>query len=412
MNKLGIYIHIPFCVKKCDYCDFLSAPAGRDMQEKYIKSLIKEIELSKYRMTEYLVDTVFIGGGTPSILEGKWIAEILDTLHNNCNMSQSAEITIECNPGTVTEDKLLTYKRAGVNRISFGLQSANNDELKSIGRIHTYEDFLQSYNIARECGYKNINVDLMSALPGQTEDSYRETLKKIIELNPEHISAYSLIVEEGTKMWKRVAEADEKGKSILPTEEAERNMYYMTKDMLEKAGYIRYEISNYSKIGYECKHNIGYWKRKEYLGFGIGAASLYKEERYSNISDINIYIEDIEKLKVEFGIIDSKENDNIDMLKKIFNIKSEKSIDIIQRNQQVLSIGAQMEEFMFLGLRMMEGISIKTFEEQFGKSFFDVYGKVFEELSKKELLKQIEDYISLTEKGIDISNYVMSEFLF
>ena len=291
MNGLEIYIHIPFCVKKCDYCDFLSAPADLETKEKYVEALINEIKLNKNKMSEYVVDTVFIGGGTPSLLEENQISKIMSVLRDNCNMSENPEITIECNPGTITESKLLEYKKSGINRISFGLQSANDEELKSIGRIHNYAGFLESYNLARKCGFDNINVDLMSALPGQTLKSYEETLNKVVRLEPEHISAYSLIVEENTLMYDRVKKAQIKGINILPDEESERKMYYLTNNILRSNGYRKYEISNYSKPGKECKHNIGYWQRKEYLGFGIGAASLYKENRYNNISDINKYIE-------------------------------------------------------------------------------------------------------------------------
>jgi oxygen-independent coproporphyrinogen-3 oxidase len=389
MNKLGIYIHIPFCVKKCDYCDFLSAPSDSKTMKSYVRALINEIKLNKEKMNEYLVDSVFIGGGTPSILDENLILEIMNTLKMNCHMETDAEITIECNPETVTKEKLLTYMKAGINRISFGLQSANDKELKSIGRIHTYAQFVESYKLARECGFKNINIDLMSALPKQNTADYLETLQKVKALKPEHISAYSLIVEDGTKLKKRVEQAEKNGYKILPEEKEERNMYYATQSELKKEGYNRYEISNYAKSGFECRHNIGYWQRKEYLGFGIGAASLYKEERYNNKSDINFYIKQLLK------------TDN-----------SEDTIKEIEESRQKLSEEEQMEEFMFLGLRMMKGISVKTFYEKFDKSYEDVYGKVSDKLLAQGLLEKEKDCIYLTERGIDISNYVMSEFLF
>lgn len=385
MKNLEIYIHIPFCVKKCDYCDFLSAPCDLATQKKYVKALIKEIKLSRDLITEYVVDTVFLGGGTPSILEKELLAAIMTALKDNCNIDDNAEITIECNPGTVTEDKLLTYKEAGINRISFGLQSTNDEELKSIGRIHTYEQFLNSYDLARKCGFENINIDLMSALPGQTENSYKATLEKVLELQPEHISAYSLILEDGTVLKTRVEEDLAKGNNILPSEDEERKMYYVTKSLLQEAGYNRYEISNYAKAGCECRHNAGYWKRKEYLGFGIGAASLYKETRYNNTGDINFYIE-----KMLSGDL----------------------LSAIRDKAQVLSMEDTMEEFMFLGLRMMEGVSVKEFEKQFGVSFDNVYEKQKNKMISQGLLKEESGRIFLTEKGIDVSNYVMSEFLF
>lgn len=401
-EKLGIYIHIPFCVKKCDYCDFLSAPSDYNTMESYVKALVNEIELSKEKMKEYLVDTVFIGGGTPSVLEGNLIERVIEVLKENARISDDAEITIECNPGTVDREKLYHYKKAGVNRISFGLQSANDKELKSIGRIHTYEQFLESYHMARECGFDNINIDLMSALPGQSETSYDETLRKIIVLNPEHISAYSLIVEEGTEMYRRVEEAIHAGRNILPDEEEERKMYYLTKELLSAAGYERYEISNYGKPGYECWHNIGYWKRKDYLGFGIGAASLYREERYSNVRDIHFYMESL--LNGRSCTVEEKAGECMAMTER-------DALHLIEENQQKLSIEEQMEEFMFLGLRMMKGVSVKGFEEKFEKKYAEVYGEVTEKLVAQGLLEQDGGYVRLTERGIDISNYVMAEFL-
>lgn len=404
MNGLEIYIHIPFCVKKCDYCDFLSAPADLETKEKYVEALINEIKLNKNKMSEYVVDTVFIGGGTPSLLEENQISKIMSVLRDNCNMSENPEITIECNPGTITESKLLEYKKSGINRISFGLQSANDEELKSIGRIHNYAGFLESYNLARKCGFDNVNVDLMSALPGQTLKSYEETLNKVVRLEPEHISAYSLIVEENTLMYDRVKKAQIKGINILPDEESERKMYYLTNNILRSNGYRKYEISNYSKPGKECKHNIGYWQRKEYLGFGIGAASLYKENRYNNISDINKYIEVLTNNIKENSINNVGNSSEVENQVNILNS--------IVKNLQQLTERDRMEEFMFLGLRMMEGVSMEKFEQYFGKPYMEVYGKVQKRMEDKRFLINDNGYVKLTEFGIDLSNYVMSEFLF
>ena len=404
MNGLEIYIHIPFCVKKCDYCDFLSAPADLETKEKYVEALINELKLNKNKMSEYVVDTVFIGGGTPSLLEENQISKIMSVLRDNCNMSENPEITIECNPGTITESKLLEYKKSGINRISFGLQSANDEELKSIGRIHNYAGFLESYNLARKCGFDNINVDLMSALPGQTLKSYEETLNKVVRLEPEHISAYSLIVEENTLMYDRVKKAQIKGINILPDEESERKMYYLTNNILRSNGYRKYEISNYSKPGKECKHNIGYWQRKEYLGFGIGAASLYKENRYNNISDINKYIEVLTNNIKENSINNVGNSSEVENQVNILNS--------IVKNLQQLTERDRMEEFMFLGLRMMEGVSMEKFEQYFGKTYMEVYGNVQKRMEDKRFLINDNGYVKLTEFGIDLSNYVMSEFLF
>lgn len=404
MNGLEIYIHIPFCVKKCDYCDFLSAPADLETKEKYVEALINEIKLNKNKMSEYVVDTVFIGGGTPSLLEENQISKIMSVLRDNCNMSENPEITIECNSGTITESKLWEYKKSGINRISFGLQSANDQELKSIGRIHNYAGFLESYNLARKCGFDNINVDLMSALPGQTLKSYEETLNKVVRLEPEHISAYSLIVEENTLMYDRVKKAHIKGINILPDEESERKMYYLTNNILRSNGYRKYEISNYSKPGKECKHNIGYWQRKEYLGFGIGAASLYKENRYNNISDINKYIEVLTNNIKENSINNVGNSSEVENQVNILNS--------IVKNLQQLTERDRMEEFMFLGLRMMEGVSMEKFERYFGKPYMEIYGKVQKKMEDKRFLINDNGYVKLTEFGIDLSNYVMSEFLF
>lgn len=413
MKKLGIYIHIPFCAKKCDYCDFLSAPSDYKTMESYTKALIKEIELNKEKMAEYLVDTVFIGGGTPSILEENLMVDMIETLKNNCNLDKNYEMTIECNPGTVTEKKLKAYKKAGINRLSFGLQSADNKELAAIGRIHTYEEFLDSYTVARKCGFENINIDLMSALPRQSVETYRNTLEKIIDLKPEHISAYSLIIEDGTKMKDRVEKALALGKNILPDEDEERKMYYLTEELLNEAGYKRYEISNYSKQDFECQHNIGYWKRKEYLGFGIGAASLYKEMRYNNVSDLKVYLDKLHGVQgqVSDDVLNNFNNDKEKMLEHMSGDRIYESHLDIKEKLQHLSKEEQIEEQMFLGLRMVEGVSVKNFNENFGLEFDDIYGEVTKKLIDEGLLERFDEHIRLTKKGIDVSNYVMSEFL-
>lgn len=401
MKKLEIYIHIPFCAKKCDYCDFLSMRADEGTKIEYVNGLIREIELSKDMMKGYQVDTVFIGGGTPSILREDYIEKIMQTLKDNCELSENAEITIECNPGTVNLKKLETYKKSGINRISFGLQSANDSELRELGRIHDFAGFVESYKMARQAGFNNINVDLMSALPGQTPESYRDTLNKVIELNPEHISAYSLIVEDGTPMEERV----EQNLVTLPDEDTEREMYYLTREIALKNGYKRYEISNYAKAGYECRHNKGYWKRVEYLGFGLGAASLYQNKRYSNVSDLNEYI----------GLLLDGGNDEdyyggMVYQDDVWDIQ-EDTLNILHGKISTLSNKDMMEEFMFLGLRMTEGVSEEKFRMDFGRDIDVVYGEVIEKLEKQNLLERKEGRIKLTDRGVDISNYVMSEFL-
>ena len=337
-RDLEIYIHIPFCIKKCAYCDFLSGPGNEEAIDRYVKALLDEIRgISETDIPLSFfgdVTSVFFGGGTPSVLTGEQLKKIMDTLRTNFSVAADAEITIEANPGTVTKEKLSIYSEIGINRISFGLQSTNNEELKLLGRIHTYEEFLESYKMARECGFHNINVDLISAIPRQTVESWEQSLKEIVKLNPEHISAYSLIIEEGTLFAKVYGEGTSKEEE-LPTEDEERLMYQRTEEILNDAGYHRYEISNYAKEGKECKHNLGYWERKDYLGLGLGASSLIDNVRFKNTDDMETYIR---------------------FASNPFQMRED---------EEKLSKEAQMEEFVFLGLRKMKGISIKEFEVTF-----------------------------------------------
>ena len=381
-KSLELYVHIPFCVRKCEYCDFLSAPAGADTQQEYVRNLLLEIEQKGVRCTDYEVTTIFFGGGTPSILKAGWIADILNAIHRNFKVRKDAEITIECNPGTLTFEKLSMYKSAGINRISVGLQSASDAELRELGRIHTYEDFLKSYDLIRKKGFSNVNIDLMAALPGQTLKSYEQTLRRVLALKPEHISAYSLIIEEGTPFYEKY-EADEllreKGEKpqMLPSEETERLMYERTKELLLAHGYERYEISNYARRGYACRHNIGYWRRENYLGFGLGSASLLENERFHNTTDLTDYL----------------------------------GGDYLAYEQEKLDKKSQMEEFMFLGLRMTDGISTECFRQTFGLTVELVYGPVLEQQIADQLLRKEDGRIFLTERGLDVSNYVMAQFL-
>ena len=381
-KSLELYVHIPFCVRKCEYCDFLSAPAGADTQQEYVRNLLLEIEQKGVRCTDYEVTTIFFGGGTPSILKAGWIADILDAIHRNFKVRKDAEITIECNPGTLTFEKLSIYKSAGINRISVGLQSASDAELRELGRVHTYEDFLKSYDLIRKKGFSNVNIDLMAALPGQTLKSYEQTLRRVLALKPEHISAYSLIIEEGTPFYEKY-EADEllreKGEKpqMLPSEETERLMYERTKELLFAHGYERYEISNYARRGYACRHNIGYWRRENYLGFGLGSASLLENERFHNTTDLTDYL----------------------------------GGDYLAYEQEKLDKKSQMEEFMFLGLRMTDGISTECFRQTFGLTVELVYGPVLEQQIADQLLRKEDGRIFLTERGLDVSNYVMAQFL-
>lgn len=378
MNRLGIYIHIPFCVKKCNYCDFLSFSADDIAREDYVQTLCEEIRLEAREYESYQVQTVFFGGGTPSLLTRPQLVSIMETLKENFYIAETAEISMEMNPGTVTAESLKGYRAAGINRISIGLQSANDDEMKVLGRIHTYEMFLQAYKEAVAAGFTNINVDVMSALPGQDRNSYKDTLQKVLSLNPApaHISAYSLIVEEGTLFHRWY----EQGKLDLPDEEEEREMYELTGKMLEEAGYHRYEISNYALAGYECEHNKSYWTRENYLGLGLGAASMVGNVRFSNESDMNQYMN---RVKTSRG--------------------AEKKGTLLNKEEQ-------MEETMFLGLRLMEGVSKHKFSESFGVSMESVYGDVIKKHVKDGLLTDGE-CVKLTKRGIDVSNVVMADFL-
>ena len=372
-KKLELYIHIPFCIKKCEYCDFLSGPANLQRQREYVDALCKEIQASEGYET-YEVSSIFFGGGTPSILPGEWLAEIMKMIYQRFHVLENAEISIEANPGTVTEEKLFQYCKAGVNRISFGCQSTNNQELKMLGRIHTWEEFLDSFQMARNAGFTNINVDLMSGLPSQSLQTWENSLKKVAMLGVEHISAYSLIIEDGTPFAEY--ELD------LPDEEEERKMYENTAAILKQYGYHQYEISNYAKEGYACRHNCGYWNRTEYLGLGLGSASLVNEVRFSNISDMDFYL--------KYSGEPSK----------------------LREDMQELSENEQMEEFMFLGLRMLEGVSSDSFFEKFGKKMENVYDAVIQKYVDLGLLEWNANNLRLTRRGISVSNQIFADFLF
>lgn len=398
-RKLELYIHIPFCVKKCDYCDFLSAPAGREQQEAYVQALLREIQAFP-RKKRYRISSIFFGGGTPSLLPSEDIAAIMELLKHEFYVEEDAEITLECNPGTADQEKLRIYHDCGINRLSLGLQSANDKELQLLGRIHTWDTFVQTYQAARKVGFSNINIDLMSALPGQTVDSWKETLKKVLRLSPEHISAYSLMIEEATPFFERYAEDAvrcERGEDTiyLPSEDAEREMYQLTQELLLQAGMKRYEISNYALDGYACRHNIGYWDGTEYVGFGLGASSmLYMEnetsEWYSGYWRIR----------------------NTEQMEKYLENSRSGHTQIETSESYRLSEQDRMEEFMFLGLRMTEGISEHDFEQRFSKTLDSVYGDQIRKQIKLGLLERQDGKIRLTVHGIDVSNAVMAEFLF
>lgn len=371
-KELELYIHIPFCIKKCDYCDFLSGPAGTERQRVYVDALLREIECCG-EFSDYGISSIFIGGGTPSILPGECIEEIMSGIREKFVMAREAEISIEANPGTVDPRKLELYRKAGINRISFGCQSADNRELRMLGRIHTWEQFLDSYGEARRAGFKNINVDLMSGLPGQSRKTWEETLRKTALLNPEHISAYSLIIEEGTPFAKMELE--------LPDEEEERAMYEDTHKILEEYGYHQYEISNYAKEGRECRHNVGYWRRTEYLGLGLGSASLMNETRFSNTGDMELYL------------------------------RHSGEAEMIREQAEKLEKQDQMGEYMILGLRMIKGVSLKQFRKTFGTDMYEVYGDIIEKYAGMRFLERDGDFLRFGRVGISVSNVILAEFV-
>lgn len=421
LSCLELYIHIPFCVRKCAYCDFLSFPSGEEERERYVERLTEEIEEAGAVSEGYVATAIFFGGGTPSVLTPKQTERILNAVKKSFYVAEDAEITTEVNPGTADREKLEAWRQAGINRLSFGLQSTENRELQYLGRIHTMEDFLESYRAAREAGFENINIDLMSALPGQTVSSWEKTLRTVVSLQPEHISAYSLIIEEGTPFCQMFGEdgdaAEEKkrrqslGIPELPDEDAERRMYYDTERILGEAGYHRYEISNYAKPGYECRHNKGYWTGTEYLGLGLGASSY-----------INIRREKGEAAKISAS---GKESGDRRQLERRSNVRDFKTYLSLTREdfragrqieeRALLTNQAMMEEFMFLGLRLTEGISEMEFFRRFSCTLETVYGDVLEKLAGQELMERYERegaaFWRLTKRGIDVSNCVLAEFL-
>lgn len=505
-NSMGLYIHIPFCVRKCDYCDFLSAPAGREEQLRYMEALREEIRMvsgvgegagdgvsdNVANLSARPARTIFFGGGTPSILPAEEIARTLATVRACFDVAEDAEITVECNPGTLTEEKCEAYRACGVNRLSIGLQSADNRLLKNIGRIHTFEEFLESYGAARRAGFTNINIDLMSGLPGQRVGDHVDTLHRVLQLRPEHISAYSLILEEGTPLYERTvgrenseeesrkqrtkeAEGDtelpqrtgksendsemprlteemERDTELLPTEDEEMEMYVKTREILEAHGYHRYEISNYSLPGKECRHNLRYWNLEEYLGFGIGAASFAGGCRFKNTDDRKNYVRLLrpeasggfaavlnrqsggEHNKEEKGAGMSPEaacedgkfektnesNENKLLREKPLcqGEKSAVSLESERRKELCAEFAREtdrelMEEFVFLGLRKVDGIRTDEFADRFGRQFDTVYGDTRKKLTAQGFIQGSPDGVclSLTDRGIDFSNEVLAEFL-
>lgn len=378
MEELGIYIHIPFCKQKCFYCDFCSFANKNEMQGKYVETVINEIKNITHK-EKYTVTTIYLGGGTPSILNPNYIKNILQEIKSSFEILDDAEITIEINPGTVNEEKLKRYKEYGINRLSIGLQSANDKILKNIGRIHDYKQFEETFFYARKCGFRNINVDLMIGLPTQAIEDVKQTLEKIIQKNPEHISVYSLIIEEGTIIEKLINE----NKLQLPDEETERIMYWTVVNKLKENGYNQYEISNFSKKTYESKHNTNCWKQKQYIGLGTSAHSYLNKKRYSNTNNIEEYIKNIQENNISKNITIHEE-------------QTEEST---------------MNEYMLLGLRMIQGININEFKQKFKRDPTIKYKEILEKLQKENLIQITKTSIKLTKQGIDFGNIVWEEFI-
>ncbi|SKC79707.1 radical SAM family heme chaperone HemW [Maledivibacter halophilus] len=377
MKSIGLYLHIPFCIKKCNYCDFVSYSQNDEMIDSYVKALLYEIKMYSDNLSDYKIETIFIGGGTPSILKPEKIDKITNEIFKAFNISENPEFTIESNPGTLTDEKLKIYKDLGINRLSMGLQSFNDDILRFIGRIHSKKDFLENYYLARNIGFKNINVDLIYGLPNQTSCDWEETLKEILKLDTEHVSAYSLKIEEGT-VFKGLFDQD---KLNLPDEDEDRNMYHLAIELLNSNGINQYEISNFSKPGYQCKHNLIYWNNKNYLGLGVSAHSYLNACRYANTNNIWEYIDSIKNNKYPVVTKEPKTKED------------------------------EMTETVFLNLRLKEGLGIQYFKDRFNKSIFEVYGDKIEKLDKLGLITIDHNHIMLTKYGVDVSNQVFVEFL-
>lgn len=464
-RDLSLYVHIPFCKAKCAYCDFLSfGGCSYSEHKQYVDALCKEIEAYKSISVQYVIHTIFIGGGTPSFVDGSFIKQIMDTIKETFDVDMNAEITIEGNPDSLSKDKLQMYRDCGINRLSIGLQSANDETLRNLNRVHNYDQFIAAYSSGRQVGFDNINIDLMSGLPGESMESYIHTLAKVVELQPEHISAYSLIVEDGTPLSENETLLD-----MLPTEEEDRKLYAKTKLLLQNSGYNRYEISNYAKPGYACRHNIVYWTGGEYLGVGLGAASYlnvpvaaqqWEVVRFHGVENMTEYIgrfskcegmredsytslfhmcENLEEEYKDCDLSDAMEDfsydetyDMYDNMEAMLGMSMEESCmtDSSMSKYQQYEENAlleflrdyykdlyfskrkdQMEEFMFLGLRMIRGVGKTEFRNRFGVEMESIYDKVITKYKQQGLLLEENGWILLSDKGIDVSNVVMAEFM-
>ncbi len=377
MTKTGLYIHVPFCSSKCNYCDFNSYAGRLDVAQSYFDALKKEIELYYNTMRYNIIDTIFIGGGTPSCVNQNYINEVLTLCKIKFNISESCEISIESNPGTLDIEKLNTYRSSGINRISIGLQAYQSKLLKYLGRRHSKEDFIASVELAKKAGFININADVIFGIPGQTMKDWAKTLKVLVGLDITHISAYSLKIEEGT----RFGDMLENGELTQVEDELDRNMYHYAIDYLKENGFMQYELSNFAKEGYECKHNLTYWKCVDYLGLGAGAHSLLEGERFSNKYTIEKYINAIEK-----------------------------GLKPVEERYQ-MEYSDRISEYMFLGLRLNQGVNNSEFKKLFDQDMFNVYEESFKELQHKKLIEICGESVSLTRLGLDLANQVFVKFV-
>ncbi|MBP2632703.1 MAG: oxygen-independent coproporphyrinogen oxidase [Firmicutes bacterium] len=375
--NLGLYIHIPFCQKKCFYCDFPSYANIENLQESYVTALRREIVAQGGLFSEYVVDTIYIGGGTPTVLTTELLKQIIDAVKKNFVISPDVEWTLEANPGTIDEKKLVTLFQSGVNRLSFGVQSFNGYLSKKIGRIHNEQQAIDAIHLAKRVGFQNISLDLMYGLPEQTIEDLKESIVKAVELEVQHISIYGLKVEEGTVF----AKLQEKNKLALPSEEVDEAMYELVMYALPQAGYHRYEISNFARSGFESRHNLKYWENKPYLGLGAAAHSYLEPKRFSNVSKVKEYIERIAEEKSPREFCEELDGDVL------------------------------IEEYCFLALRTKVGIDIEKFNAKFNRNFFDVYGHIIDSLKVKKLMQQDENHIYLTDLGMKYGNQVFCEFL-
>ena len=378
MKKLGIYVHIPFCKRKCNYCDFYSVKWNEKSENKYIDAVINEIKNYKNTLDEkYYVNTIYFGGGTPTIINPDNLRRIIEKLRIAFEIDENAEISMEANPNTLTPENLKAYKEIGINRLSIGIQSLNDDILYKIGRIHNSQEALEAIDRAKQFGFENINADVMFNIPGQTITDIETTLSKVIEKNVRHISFYSLKLEKGTPMY----DMEKSSKIIMPEEDEEREMYYAGRNVMKDNNLFQYEISNFAVKGYECKHNLKYWNQEEYIGIGPAAHSFLNSVRYSNPSDLNLYCQNSEA-------------------------------NVFERNiQEVMNQKDLIFEYIMLRLRLTEGLNMVDFKSKFSIDFNETYSKQIDHLTKNNLLEYSGDFVKLTNYGMDISNYVFEKFM-